>query len=357
MTIEVGDRYITLPTEKGSITILYNPPSIGEKFVMLPDGKGGTIAQKYVAPAVGDKFVMIPTISGKRIALAASPVPPVPPGRYPATWLLSFSTGGSGLNQGITIESGHGLLITGYNGFIRRFSTTGALLGNYDSPYGFTMTDVVVDPSRHLYVLASRSPPTIFSYTDTGAYITYFYASGVSLEETRIGIDSTPLLYIPSVISGAYPIITRYTLAGAVIDSISISPYNTAITGLALDNAGSVYVCLFDANCIQKYVYSGGAWGRSWTHGTSGAGDGQFNGPSGLALDITNGYIYVSDTTNNRIQIFDMSGNFLAKWDCYLLNNVWTNFAWLEDMVVDYQGNLFVINGTTVLKLKGYSPP
>lgn len=47
--------------------------------------------------------------------------------------------------------------------------------------------------------------------------------------------------------------------------------------------------------------------------GTHGDGDGQFNLPHGVTMD-SNGRIYVADRANSRMQVFDNSGKFLAKW-------------------------------------------
>ncbi|NLX49483.1 MAG: hypothetical protein GXY82_06365 [Methanospirillum sp.] len=46
--------------------------------------------------------------------------------------------------------------------------------------------------------------------------------------------------------------------------------------------------------------------------GISGSGDGEFNYPSGIAVDGA-GNVYVADTDNNRIQVFDAEGTFLRK--------------------------------------------
>jgi len=44
------------------------------------------------------------------------------------------------------------------------------------------------------------------------------------------------------------------------------------------------------------------------TFGTTGSGNGQFNSPRGIAVNST--HIFVGDATNDDVQIFDLSGNF-----------------------------------------------
>ena len=55
-------------------------------------------------------------------------------------------------------------------------------------------------------------------------------------------------------------------------------------------------------NTNLEYVDSFGCYGD---------GNGQFNGPNGIAQDRV-GNLYVSDTNNNRVQVFDCEGNFLS---------------------------------------------
>ena len=58
------------------------------------------------------------------------------------------------------------------------------------------------------------------------------------------------------------------------------------------------------------------------TFGTNGIRDGEFNEPSGLALDTTSDYLYVADTDNNRIQIIDVDGNCNATDDDYIADDI-----------------------------------
>ena len=61
-----------------------------------------------------------------------------------------------------------------------------------------------------------------------------------------------------------------------------------------------------DGNFILK-------WGRNGGDGTSGTGNGELNQPMGVALDVA-GKVYISDSSNHRIQKFDGNGDFLLKW-------------------------------------------
>jgi streptogramin lyase len=54
-----------------------------------------------------------------------------------------------------------------------------------------------------------------------------------------------------------------------------------------------------------------GAFVMAW--GKHGSGAGEFDVPHSLALD-SDGRLYVADRSNNRIQIFDQEGHFLAAW-------------------------------------------
>ena len=62
--------------------------------------------------------------------------------------------------------------------------------------------------------------------------------------------------------------------------------------------------------------------------GSSGYGEGQFNRPNGIAVDL-DGDIYVCDWMNDRVQVFDQAGSYkdvlvghsgMSKWGRTFLN-------------------------------------
>ena len=79
---------------------------------------------------------------------------------------------------------------------------------------------------------------------------------------------------------------------------------------VAVDSDGYVYVADSDNKRLQKFD-SNGNFITKW--GSFGSGDGQFSVTCGVAVD-SDGYVYVADVYNHRIQKFDSNGNFITKW-------------------------------------------
>jgi tripartite motif-containing protein 71 len=110
--------------------------------------------------------------------------------------------------------------------------------------------------------------------------------------------------------------------------------------GIAVDLAGNVYVADWGNHRVQKCDTNGNwtAWGaQPW--GTPGAGLGQFNNPSGIAVDSA-GNVYVADTTNNRIQMRDTSGTWTEWYNAW--NWVPGGFNGPKGVAVDSAGNVYV---------------
>ena len=51
---------------------------------------------------------------------------------------------------------------------------------------------------------------------------------------------------------------------------------------------------------------------KSWGH--KGAAPGDFDEPHDIFIGGSQGRVYVADRKNNRIQVFDQDGNFIAAW-------------------------------------------
>jgi DNA-binding beta-propeller fold protein YncE len=84
-----------------------------------------------------------------------------------------------------------------------------------------------------------------------------------------------------------------------------VDPKNVAVGA-----DGRIYVV--EGRAARVTVFNkDGTFAASW--GGPGAADGQFQEPWGVAV-APNGNVYVADTWNHRIQYFDSNGAFLGKW-------------------------------------------
>lgn len=75
---------------------------------------------------------------------------------------------------------------------------------------------------------------------------------------------------------------------------------------MAVAPDGSVYVSDFDRDRVQKFT-AGGRFLLAFGH--SGDGDGEFDGPTGVAADRS-GFVYVADFYHHRIAKFSADGSF-----------------------------------------------
>ena len=83
-----------------------------------------------------------------------------------------------------------------------------------------------------------------------------------------------------------------------------------------MDRPFSVAICgdrilISQRNCILNYQFNGKFISKI---GKEGNGESEFNWPSGLTIDESNGNIYVSDFDNNRIQILSQDFRFISQF-------------------------------------------
>jgi|GEM_PF-930443 len=81
-------------------------------------------------------------------------------------------------------------------------------------------------------------------------------------------------------------------------------------SGVAVASSGDVYVADYFNDRIQ-YFDSVGTYKGQW--GTTGPGNGQFSNPVAVAV-ASGGDVYVADASNNRIQYFDATGAYKGQW-------------------------------------------
>ena len=109
---------------------------------------------------------------------------------------------------------------------------------------------------------------------------------------------------------------------------------------VTLGVAGKVYVVDSWNNRVQIYNPDGSYFA---TLGTGyGSGDSEFNDPQGLAI-APNGDIYVADTNNQRVQVFDSDGVYVATLgETGVAGSDNAHFKYPRDVEVDSAGYVYV---------------
>ena len=272
-----------------------------------------------------------------------------------------------------------------------QFVTKWGSFGNGDSLFG-NPTSVAIDSSGNVYVLDSDYN-RVQKFTNAGAFITKWVTTeagiGVDSRAVSIAIHERPEMSIPStsLLTGSRnsrvtvpPSVSGARLELATVSSIS--PRALLLTGSAMSmlptrsaiaSKSSRPWAFLSTNGDRKAAATGNsvirlAWLRI-KQGTStspirttfasrssrtpgplslsgdqkAAATGSLFGPAGplnVEVDIDDN-VYVPDSNNSRVQKFNGSGAFIAKWGSAGDGN--GEFTDPDDVAIDSAGNVFVL--------------
>ena len=110
----------------------------------------------------------------------------------------------------------------------------------------------------------------------------------------------------------------------------------TWAVAIIADSEENLYVSDEAKHCILSFDKDGKEL-RKW--GEHGDGDGQLNGPAGIAFDAEEN-IYVADSLNHRVQKFTKDGEFISKWGRFGDGEGEFNMPW--GLTVDELGDVYV---------------
>ncbi len=188
-----------------------------------------------------------------------------------------------------------------------------------DLPDGWSYkeaTAVAVDSKDNVYVY-NRGGHWIIIFDSNGKFLRSW---GEKIFTNPHGVTISPDDTIFCVDSADHTI-RKFTLDGKLLMTIGVpgkssapmsgQPFNKP-THIAVDpRNGDLYVSDGYANAsIHKYSPDGRllfSWGESGTR------PGEFNIPHNIAVD-RDGWVYVADRENQRVQIFDSNGKFETQW-------------------------------------------
>ncbi len=124
----------------------------------------------------------------------------------------------------------------------------------------------------------------------------------------------------------------------------------TGASGITVDINGTIYVA-DSANHRIKVFDSFGNFMLAF--GSFGTGDGQFNTPKDVAVDQF-GNLYVVDASNTRIQKFTTGGTFQSKWGSSGTGNGQFQIPW--SIAADQIGNVYVAETGSNYRVQKFDP-
>jgi DNA-binding beta-propeller fold protein YncE len=114
-------------------------------------------------------------------------------------------------------------------------------------------------------------------------------------------------------------------------------------TGVAVDEDGSFYVADRGNNRVQKFD-ADGRFATQW----GAIGDGGLRQPTAIAVD-EHGRVYVAEPTSSRIQVFTAKGDFLAMWSARKDVNYTRRLEYPDRIAADLDGRVYVQDVDRVL--------
>jgi len=114
-------------------------------------------------------------------------------------------------------------------------------------------------------------------------------------------------------------------------------------SGVVVASSGEVFVADGhggDSNARIVKFSKDGKFLKAW--GSKGSGPGQFGGLHAISLD-SEGRVFVADRENNRIEIFDGNGTFLAEW---------TQFSKPSGIYIDRNDTIYVADDTSTARTR-----
>jgi DNA-binding beta-propeller fold protein YncE len=185
-------------------------------------------------------------------------------------------------------------------------------------PDGWKLHDVAavgVDAHDNVYAFHRGEHPMVVFDRDGNVLRTW----GEGIFKRAHGVHMGPDGAIYLTDDGDHSV-RKCTLDGKVLLTIGIpgepAPFMSGepfrrCTHTALSPEGEIYVSDGYGNArVHKYAPDGK---RVMSWGEPGSGPGQFNLPHNISCDA-DGWVYVADRENHRIQVFDGNGRFQTQW-------------------------------------------
>ena len=199
-----------------------------------------------------------------------------------------------------------------------------------DNRYPFGGERVIAE----LKQVGSKDPPLVANVVDNkdGTYSASLTPQVCGAHELSVTIETEPIRGSP------FPLYVRQPRDYANMRQQRCFNTATCPYAVALDDKGFLYVALYSQHCIDVLDQQGTVIRTIGTRGSSGSGDGQFNNPSGVA--VQGDVLYVAEYGDHRLQKLTTSGEFLSKFGSHGSGDGQLNRP--RGICVDAGGRIFV---------------
>jgi DNA-binding beta-propeller fold protein YncE len=182
---------------------------------------------------------------------------------------------------------------------------------------GPDVAGVAVDPKDNVYVFARGAEHPLMVFDREGNFLRSWGEGGMFVRPHAVAFGADGYLYCTD--DGTHTV-RKFTPQGDLVLQIGVAnepaprfsgkPFHRC-THTALSPQGDIYVSDGYGNArVHKYSPDGKLI-LSW--GDFGTGPGEFNIPHNVTTD-PDGWVYVADRENHRVQVFDGNGRFETEW-------------------------------------------
>jgi len=162
------------------------------------------------------------------------------------------------------------------------------------------------------------------------------FEGDASFVPSRLAMDKKGNLY---VVGSSFPGVLIFDRSGQLLDTISIEEGDrkVRVTDVTFDNSGRLYIVSEEEGHI--YVYDEN---RKFLFGfgEKGGSTGKLSRPLAVGIDSRNGRMYVVDYMRHTISAYDREGKYLFEFGGLGYGEGW--FQYPRDIAVDSSGRIFV---------------
>ncbi len=224
------------------------------------------------------------------------------------------------------------------NNKVKKYNSEGNFITEWTTPGFNSLYAIAIDKSNRVYVGDWDNNQIIKSFTLDGNYLSSWGSFNLPW---YISSDSQGNIYVADRFNNKVQkfdsnlnFLIQWGSAGSG-EGQFINPL-----GIAIDELGNVFVATYHR--IQKFDSSGNfilQWGSDSNN--PGNQDGKFNYPWAMKVDMS-GNLFITELNNNRIQIFDLNGNYIAKWGIQGSGN--GEFFNPTGIAIDSLGNIYILD-------------